>query len=281
MGGLTTGDVYTFTVKATNDAGAGFASEPSTPVTAEDTATATGLASSDSPSDSGQSVTFTATVVPAPGGGTVAFEADGTALAGCAASAVDPASGEATCEVSSLAAGTHSVVATYGGDDFFSGSESAGLTQSVAAPAPTPGPTPGPAPTLTPTGTPTAVTPFPSDPVIVAGLEDISRIARTSRAMSFTQRIVTKGRISWRLDLSFYLPKQADRRAARRKPIRLAAGGPTAATPSTIRRTIRLGARARAVVRRYPRARLVLRTTLRLPSGRALHATKTLSRARR
>ena len=75
-------------------------------------------------------------MAPAPGGGTVAFEADGTALAGCAASAVDPASGEATCEVSSLAAGTHSVVATYGGDDFSAGSESAALTQSVVAPDP-------------------------------------------------------------------------------------------------------------------------------------------------
>ena len=118
--------------------------------------------------------------------------------------------------------------------------------------------------------------------MIVAGLETLSRMTRTSRALSFTQRIVTKGKISWRLDLSFYLPKKkSDRRAARRKPIRLAAGGPTAAAPDTIRRTIRLGTRARAAIKRYPRARLVLRTTLRLPSGRAIHATKTLPRAGR
>ena len=80
-------------------------------------------------------------MAPAPEGGTVAFEADGTPLGGCAARAVDPASGKATCEVSSLAAGTHSVVAAYSGDDFSAASASAALVQSVVAPDPTPGPT--------------------------------------------------------------------------------------------------------------------------------------------
>ena len=41
--GLTTGDDYTFTVKATNGVGSGLASAPSSAVTAEDTATTTGL----------------------------------------------------------------------------------------------------------------------------------------------------------------------------------------------------------------------------------------------
>ena len=48
--------------------------------------------------------------------------------------------------------------------------------------------------------------------MIIAGLEAVSRITRTSRALSFTQRIITTGTISWRLDLSFYLPKKSDRR---------------------------------------------------------------------
>ena len=186
VAGLTTGDVYTFTVKATNGVGTGLASAPSSAVTAEDTATTTGLASSANPSASGQSVTFTATVAPAPDGGTVAFAVDGAALSGCTASAVDP-SGQATCEVSSLAAGTHSVVATYGGDDYSGGSESAALAQAVESP----GLTPSPPPATTP---PVATTPFPSDPVIIAGLEAVSRITRTSRALSFTQRIITGAR---------------------------------------------------------------------------------------
>jgi hypothetical protein len=115
--------------------------------------------------------------------------------------------------------------------------------------------------------------------VIRAGLKAVSRTTHTRRSLSFTQRVVTKGRISWRLDLSFYLPKQkADRRTGGRKPIRLATGGPTAAAPDTISKTIRLGARARAALKRHPRARLVLRTTPRLPNGRAIYATKTLAR---
>lgn len=272
VAGLIAGHVYTFAVKATSSVGTGLASAPSSAVTAEDVVTTTGLAGSGSPSAPGESVTFTATVAPAPEGGDVAFAVDGTPLTGC--TAVHSDGGQATCEVTSLAVGTHSVVAVYGGDEFSAGSQSAPLAQSVLTPDPPPGPTP-PA-VLTP---PTALTPFPSDPVIRAGLEAVSRTTRTSRSLSFTQRVVTKGKISWRLDLSFYLPrKQADRRAARRKPIRLATGGPAAAAPDTIRKTIRLGARARAAIKRYPRARLVLRTSLRLPNDRTIHATKTLAR---
>jgi hypothetical protein len=182
--GLTTGDVYTFAVKATNDAGDGFASAASSPVTAEDAEPTTGLTST-----------------PTPG---------------------------------------------------------AGLTP------------------VTP-----AATPFPSDAVIIAGLETVRRVTRTGRALSFSQGIVTRGTISWRLDLSFYVPRQSGRRDTRRRPIRLATGKPTAAEPEAIRQTMQLNARARKALKRHPRARLVLRTTLRLPSGRAIHATKTLSRRRR
>jgi filamentous hemagglutinin family protein len=66
----------------------------------------------------GQSATFTATVAPATGNsvpkGTVIFSDGGTNIAGC--SSVMLASGQATCTTTTLAAGTHSVQASYGGD---------------------------------------------------------------------------------------------------------------------------------------------------------------------
>ncbi len=261
VGGLTKGDDYTFSVTATNGVGIGARSASSIAVTAADKPTTTGLVGSASPSAPGQTVTFTATVAPAPGGGAVTFAVDGTALAGCGARAVDPATGRATCQISSLTAGTHSVVAGYGGDAFHTGSTSAALTQSVVA---------APAASL-----------YPTDAVIIAGLEHVTRTRRSSRTLTFTQGIATKGTISWRLDVSPYVPKRSARSAARRTPIRLGTGGPTAATPTTIRHTIRLGARARTAIRRHGRDRLVLRTKLRLPNGRTIHATKTLGRARR
>ena len=113
--GLTNGDTYTFTVTATNATGTGLASAASNAVIPERIATTTGLASSANPSTSGQSVTFTATVSPAPDAGAVTFLIDGTTPTGCAARAIDLASGQATCEVSGLPAGTHAVTATYDG----------------------------------------------------------------------------------------------------------------------------------------------------------------------
>jgi hypothetical protein len=121
-------------------------------------------------------------------------------------------------------------------------------------------------------------TAFPTDPVIIAGLETVGKTTRTSRAVSFTQRVVAAGTISWRLDISFYIPKkQSARAAALRKPITIATGTRTAAPP-TISQTITLSARAREALKRYPHARLVLRTSLRLANGRTIHATKTLPR---
>jgi large repetitive protein len=68
----------------------------------------------------GQTVTYTATVSrsePAGGapGGTVAFTDNGTVIASCEAVIVN--AGVATCTVTYLIPGAHSVVATYSGDD--------------------------------------------------------------------------------------------------------------------------------------------------------------------
>lgn len=80
----------------------------------------TALASSANPSVFGQSVMFTATVTPASGGvlptGTVAFRDGATVV--CASAALSAGSGNAaaSCTTSSLAVGTHAIVAAYSGD---------------------------------------------------------------------------------------------------------------------------------------------------------------------
>ena len=92
--------------------------------------TATAVASSANPSIPGQAVTYTATVSPAPDGGLVAFTDGGTAIAGCAAQPLN-SSGQATCQVTYTATGSHAITAVYSGDAVYAGSTSAPLTQSV------------------------------------------------------------------------------------------------------------------------------------------------------
>ncbi|QEH37847.1 Copper resistance protein CopC [Aquisphaera giovannonii] len=94
-------------------------------------ATTTAVASSLSPSAYGSSVTFTATVSSGAGipGGTVTF-ADGATVLGTAA--LD-GSGVATLTTSVLAAGSHTITASYGGAGNFAGSASAALSQTVNA----------------------------------------------------------------------------------------------------------------------------------------------------
>ena len=98
-------------------------------------ATATSLArtSGTDPSSFNQPLKFTATVSSASAGtigGTVAFQDSGVVLAACAALPV--VSGAATCTVSSLVGGTHSIKATFSsGDTNFSGSVSQPISQTV------------------------------------------------------------------------------------------------------------------------------------------------------
>src|SRR6201999_3814937 len=81
-------------------------------------ATTTTIASSANPSTFGNVVTFTATVSGASPSGTVNFSEGGSSLSGCGAVALVGAGNTRTaaCSVSTLAVGTHSIVATYGGD---------------------------------------------------------------------------------------------------------------------------------------------------------------------
>jgi len=94
--------------------------------------TTTLVSSSANPSLSGQAVTFTATVTAkSPGAGiptgTVTFK-DGSSILGTGT--LDSA-GQAMFTTSTLAVGSHSITASYGGDANFNGSTSPRITQSV------------------------------------------------------------------------------------------------------------------------------------------------------
>ncbi len=109
--------------------------------------TTTTLASSSNPALTGATVTFTATVNGSAPTGTVSFKDGGTALSGCSAVALTGSGNArtASCTTSSLAAGTHSMVASYGGDAANSASASSTLSQVInnAPPPPPPPPTAG------------------------------------------------------------------------------------------------------------------------------------------
>jgi alpha-tubulin suppressor-like RCC1 family protein len=100
-------------------------------VNATSTTTTTVVASSANPSTVGSSVTYTATVVRAPDGGTVAFTDNATTITGCAAVAVDTFTGKAICTTSYSAVGSHVIVAIYSGDTNYAASTSGSLTQQV------------------------------------------------------------------------------------------------------------------------------------------------------
>ncbi len=96
--------------------------------------TTTTLASSSNPSTSGASVDLTATVsgTAAPTG-SVNFKDGASSIAGCSAVALSGGGNTPTavCSTSSLAVGTHNIVAIYGGDPNNAGSNSAPLSQVV------------------------------------------------------------------------------------------------------------------------------------------------------
>jgi outer membrane protein assembly factor BamB len=98
-------------------------------------ATTTGLRSSLNPATAGRAFTLSATVTPAPDAGTVAFTSGGAPVGGCAAVAVSPTTGVATCRAT-LTAGTHVLEASYGGDAYFAPSSSGTLSEMVRPPAP-------------------------------------------------------------------------------------------------------------------------------------------------
>jgi hypothetical protein len=96
--------------------------------------TSTVLSSSANAPAKGQLVTLAAGVSPTPDGGSVAFTDGGTPIAGCAAVAVDLASGgQASCRATFSRGGAHTLVATYSGDPYYAPSASAPLQESISA----------------------------------------------------------------------------------------------------------------------------------------------------
>jgi hypothetical protein len=100
-------------------------------------ATSTTVMSSGSPSRVGEQVTYTATVSPAPDGGSVTFRDGGVPISGCSSVAVNTTTGNATCQVTYNDAATHKITAVYSGDAGFVTSSSDPLTQVVQPQSPT------------------------------------------------------------------------------------------------------------------------------------------------
>jgi hypothetical protein len=106
---------------------------PALPVTVVGSTGFTTLTSSANPSAAGQQVTFTATVAPTDGGGTVSFTDNGTAIGPC--QALPLTNGQATCAQTYSQNQPTSIVATYSGDGNFAGTSSAPLNQVINAQA--------------------------------------------------------------------------------------------------------------------------------------------------
>ena len=72
----------------------------------------------------GQRLVYTATVAPAPDGGTVRFFSDGRPLAGCREVAINKTTGTAVCRTRYSKRGSHDIQAAYSGDAGFKSSQS-------------------------------------------------------------------------------------------------------------------------------------------------------------
>lgn len=114
---------YQYRAVLTNSVGTA-TSDPATLTVNKQDSSAT-LTSSHNPSGFGQSVLFTATVMSDPEGGmiptgVVQFMDEGDAIPGCEAVPVDE--GQAVCQTSDLTVGSHTITASYSGDDNFNSS---------------------------------------------------------------------------------------------------------------------------------------------------------------
>ena len=126
----TSAGIFTVCIKASN--GVGTAATQTFTLTVARQATATAISSNIDPVNPKTAVTYTATVVPAPGSGTVTFHADGASIPSCTALALSPA-GRATCTQTYNTAGNHAIYATYNPAANYLGSTSPTLGETVAS----------------------------------------------------------------------------------------------------------------------------------------------------
>ncbi len=93
----------------------------------------TSVSSSANPANAGVSITFTATVSGATPTGTVSFTDNGTPIPGCGSVALAGGGNSPTapCTTSTLTAGSHNIVATYGGDGANAASASSAYVQGI------------------------------------------------------------------------------------------------------------------------------------------------------
>lgn len=91
------------------------------------TPTTTSVSSSQNPSATGQSVSFSAVISPIPDGGTVQFLVDGIPIG----NPVSVSGGQTTYSTSSLSIGTHQIIASYSGDTKFLSSISHTINQII------------------------------------------------------------------------------------------------------------------------------------------------------
>lgn len=120
VAGLTCGTTYQFRVVAGNSAGttSGNGQSFTTAACSNAAASTTLLTSAANPAIAGTNVLLQATVTGSAPTGTVSFRDNGTVIAGCATIALNGSGNvkNAFCIAAALAAGTHSLSATYAGD---------------------------------------------------------------------------------------------------------------------------------------------------------------------
>jgi hypothetical protein len=105
------------------------------------TTTATQISSSKNPANIGDTVTYTATVAPNPGGGTVEFTDGDQPISGCTSQTLDPTLATATCSITYTEGESPSIKGIFtpaSGNTSFTGSTSLALAQTVEQITPLP-----------------------------------------------------------------------------------------------------------------------------------------------